>query len=104
MDGAGLIADFDLPQPRHPKEEVLVEDEALILWQAFVVVPYFPVHAVQEGPLGELQSERPGQKKKKCQTEIFFRHLRLKKHLFFLLHLTCVCNYHMTSLKALRFA
>lgn len=46
MDGTGLIADFDLSQPWYPKEEVLVVDEAPILWQAFVVVPYFPVHAI----------------------------------------------------------
>lgn len=57
VDGAGLVANFDLPQPRYPKEEVLIVDEALILRQALVVVPYFPVHAIEERPLCELQSE-----------------------------------------------
>lgn len=54
MDGAGLIADFDLPEPWHPEEEVLVVDETLILWEALVVVPYLPVHAIEERPLCEL--------------------------------------------------
>lgn len=54
MDGAGLVADFDLPEPWHPKEEVLIVDEALILWQTFVVVPHLPVHAIEERPLCEL--------------------------------------------------
>lgn len=57
VDGTGLIADFDLSQPWYPKEEILIVDEALILWQAFVVVPHFPVHAVEERPLCELQSK-----------------------------------------------
>lgn len=56
VDGAGLVADFDLPEPRHPEEEILIVDETLILWQALVVVPDLPVHAVKEGPLSELQS------------------------------------------------
>lgn len=54
MNGAGLIADFDLPEARHPEEEVLVVDKTLILWQAFVVVPHLPVHAIEEGSLCEL--------------------------------------------------
>ncbi len=54
VDGAGLIADFDLPQPGHPEEEVLVVDETLILWQALVVVPHLPVHAIEERSLCEL--------------------------------------------------
>lgn len=80
MDGTGLIADFDLSQPWYPEEEVLVVDEALVLWQAFVVVPYFPVHAIKEGPLCELQSERTG---KKMPDGDFFHHLRLKSISFF---------------------
>lgn len=55
VDGAGLVAHFDLPQPRHAEKEVLVVDEALILRQALVVVPHLPVHAVEEGPLCELK-------------------------------------------------
>lgn len=58
VDRAGLVANFDLPQPWHPKEEVLIVDEALILHQAFVVVPYFPVHAIEERPFCELQSKQ----------------------------------------------
>lgn len=54
VDGAGLVADFDLPEPRHTEEEILVVDEALVLWQALVVVPHLPVHAVEERPLCEL--------------------------------------------------
>lgn len=54
VDGAGLVAHFELPQPRHAEEKVLVVDEALILRQALVVVPHLPVHAVEEGPLCEL--------------------------------------------------
>ena len=55
VDGAGLIVDFDLSETWHPKEEVLVVDETLILWQALVVVPHLPVHAIEERPLCELQ-------------------------------------------------
>lgn len=55
MDRAGLIVHFDLPQPWHAEEKVLVVDEALILRQALAVVPHFPVHAVEEGPFCELQ-------------------------------------------------
>lgn len=55
VDGAGLVADFDLPEPRHPEQEILIVDETLILWQALVVVPNLPVHAIKEGPLSELQ-------------------------------------------------
>lgn len=55
MDGAGLIVDFDLSKAWHPKEEILVVDETLILRQTLVVVPHLPVHAVEERPLCELQ-------------------------------------------------
>lgn len=55
VDVAGVIADFDLSEAWHSKEEVLVVDETLILWQAFVVVPHLPVHAIEERPLCELQ-------------------------------------------------
>lgn len=58
VDGAGLVADFDLPEPRHPKEEVLIVDEALIFWQAFVVVPHLPVHAIYERTFCELETQR----------------------------------------------
>lgn len=54
VDGAGLVSDFELPEPWHPKEEVLIVDEALVLWQGFVVVPHLPVHAIYEGTLREL--------------------------------------------------
>lgn len=54
MDGTGLIPHFDLPKPRHPKKEVLIVDETLILWKALVVVPYLPVHAAEKRPLCEL--------------------------------------------------
>lgn len=54
MDGTGFVADFDLPEPRHSEEEVLVVDETLILWQALVVVPHLPVHAIEERSLCEL--------------------------------------------------
>lgn len=55
VDGAGLVAHFDLPQSWHAEEKVLVVDEALILRQALAVVPHLPVHPVEEGPLCELQ-------------------------------------------------
>lgn len=54
MDVAGLITDFDLPEPWHPKEEVLVVDETLILREVLVVVPHLPVHAIEERSLCEL--------------------------------------------------
>lgn len=59
MDRAGLIADLDLPEPRYAEEEILIEDEALILWQAVVVVPNVPVHPTKEGPLCELEGQNP---------------------------------------------
>ena len=55
VDGAGLVADFDLSEARHPQEEILIVDETVIVWQTLVVVPHFPVHAVEEWPLCELQ-------------------------------------------------
>lgn len=55
VDGAGLVADFELSKSRHPKEKVFVVNETLILWQALVVVPHLPVHAIKERALCELQ-------------------------------------------------
>lgn len=55
VDGAGLIVHFDLPQAGHPKEEVLVVDETLILGQVFIIVPHLPVHAIEERSLCELK-------------------------------------------------
>ena len=54
VHGAGLVVNFDLSQARHPQQQVLVVDEAVVLWQALVVVPHLPVHATEEGPLCEL--------------------------------------------------
>lgn len=54
MDRAGLIADFDLSEPWHSKEQVLIVDETCVLWQALVVVPHLPVHAIEERSLCKL--------------------------------------------------
>lgn len=54
VDGTGLVADFDLSEPGHSKEDVLVVNETLILWQALVVVPHLPVHPIEERSLCEL--------------------------------------------------
>lgn len=54
VDGAGLVADFNLSEPWHSEEQVLIVDETLILWQALVVVPHLPVHAFEERSLCEL--------------------------------------------------
>lgn len=54
-DGAGLIVYSDLSKAWHAKEEVLIVDEALVLWQVLVVVPHLPIHAIDKGSLCKLQ-------------------------------------------------
>lgn len=45
----------DLSKAWHAKEEVLIVDEALVLWQVLVVVPHLPIHAIDKGSLCKLQ-------------------------------------------------
>ena len=58
VDGAGLVVHLDLSEARHPKEQVLIVDETLVVWETLVVVPHLPVHAIEERSLCELSARK----------------------------------------------
>lgn len=55
MDKTGLIAYFELPETWDAQQEVLVVDQTLVFWEALVVVPELPVHAIKKRAFCELQ-------------------------------------------------
>lgn len=55
VDRTGLIAHFELPETWDSQQEVLVVDQTLVFWEALVVVPDLPVHAIKKRAFCELQ-------------------------------------------------
>lgn len=55
MNGTGIVAHSQLPQPRDPQQQVLIVNEGVgATAQALIVVPLRPVQTVQEGALSKL--------------------------------------------------
>lgn len=56
-DGAGSISDFELPDTRHPQQQVLIEDEAAVVSFSLIAGLHLPVQPIQQGAFCKLQAK-----------------------------------------------